>query len=276
MSTLLTTAWRLPSPSRRAMWVSGGTRSVHPARRPCASREASTQSPTASTVPASSSCARQPRQLARRAARARRRAAAPSRGAPSATRSRSRAQLAARGQAAGALGEHRREADALQPIEIDKLKHVESEAWVAAAQARGRESAGRRTAGTRESTLRRMGGAGFERLRGSRPRRPVRSYARIRRSPTRRQRAESGMVLDMRLSFAGRWKGEARCASAGRPTVSPARAPESAAKRCARRQRKAPPRRVSRHSPTVPVLQLEPAGRTSGTRSFGPRMIAAR
>ena len=32
-STLLTTAWRLPSPSRRAMWLSGGTPQLHPARR---------------------------------------------------------------------------------------------------------------------------------------------------------------------------------------------------------------------------------------------------
>jgi hypothetical protein len=76
--------------------------------------------------------------------------------------------IAALGRVAGALGECRREADALEAIEIEWLKHVESEARVAAAQAHGRGSP---ADGLPERAMREApgGGAGFERLRWNRP-----------------------------------------------------------------------------------------------------------
>ena len=53
VSTLLTTAWRRPSASRRAMWVCGGTR-VRTQQSPCRSTLATTQSPTAIPMPCAS------------------------------------------------------------------------------------------------------------------------------------------------------------------------------------------------------------------------------
>ena len=93
--------------------------------------------------------------------------------------------FAALGAGAGAVGERRREADALETIEID-LKHLQSEASGGRREGTG---ADRRQASCRNERCkaRREGGAGFERLRCRPAGGPVRSYARIRRLPTRRQ-----------------------------------------------------------------------------------------
>ena len=61
------------------------------------------------------------------------------------------ALVAARRQGAGAFGEHRREADALEPIEIEVLKHLESEAW---RRPRACADADRRQAGCRNERCR--------------------------------------------------------------------------------------------------------------------------
>ncbi len=121
-STLLTTAWRVPSPSRRAMWVSGGTRRCTQ-HGPVVSAPASTQSPTASVAASSAS------------SRARR---GSGRAASSATAVVESHRLAVHGRdahqgegfvdvtGAGArpLGEPRRQADAAKKIGVE-VQHVD-------------------------------------------------------------------------------------------------------------------------------------------------------
>ena len=147
--------------------------------------------------------------------------------------------------AARALGQRRREADALEPIEIDLLKHVESEAWVA--HGAQRADADRRQTDCRNEAMQDapgaapdsndFGGAGLEGRRGA-----TRGSGGCRHGG--RSRVRHGLGHEALL--AGRWKGEARGASGSRPTAC-RRGPESA-RSAARRQRGRRPHRVSRHS----------------------------
>ena len=221
-STLLTTGWRLPSPSRRTMCDCGGTRSCTQ-RAP--ERVARGEHPVADGEQGAAfeQLAGEPGHLAGRAfaeavVQLHRLAV------HGADPQQVEALFAARSEAAGAFGERRREADALEPIEIDVLKHLESEA-------RGRPR--RRADADRRQTHCRN-----ERCMRRRWRRRIRTTsvepAFVAGTELRADQAaadtaagaESGMVLDMRLSFAGRWKGEARGASGWRPTGC-RRGPES-------------------------------------------------
>ena len=163
----------------------GGTRSCTQ-RAPEASREASTQSPTASTAAAFEQLAGEPGHLAGRAfaeavVQLHRLAV------HGADPQQVEALFAAHGQAAGAFGERRREADALEPIEIDSV-----EAFGIRSKGDGR--AGARTPDRRQTRCRnercrtrRWAAPDSNDFGGTGLRRPVRSYARIRRLPTRRQ-----------------------------------------------------------------------------------------